>query len=63
MLRHCIGNSLDRLETNEVMRYLIDTRVATRAATGYAVLPPVEATDVNDEPEVNWFPASEVLWQ
>lgn len=63
VLRHCIGNSLDRLETNEVLRYLVDTRVATRAANGYAVLPPVEAMDVNDEMDVNWWPASEVLWQ
>jgi hypothetical protein len=52
----------DRLELNEILQSLLSRGVARRAWTteeesGERVLPPVEATDVDEEQGVSWWPA------
>lgn len=65
LLRHCIGNSLDRLEVNEVLQNLVDSKmVVRRCMTDGQVLPPVEGMDVDDELGVACWPVSEgALWR
>ena len=48
---------MDRLETNDVLQYLLDNGVGERRLldeTKGMVLPPVEATDVEEEEAINW---------
>jgi hypothetical protein len=62
-LRNKIGTTLDRLEVNEVLQWLLDSRSVERKSMVDSVLPPVEALDVDEEEDVAWYPVSKVLWQ
>ena len=49
---------MDRLETNDVLQYLLDKGVAERRLVDEKkglVLPPVEAVDVEEEEGIYWM--------
>lgn len=58
-----VANALDRLETCDVLQFLVDSDLATRCfarETGH-VLAPVQATDTNEQKGVVWH-VTESLW-
>lgn len=58
-----LSSALDRLETCDVLQFLIDSQLATRAYSTDVdrPLPPVHATDVNETKGVVWQ-ATDDLW-
>jgi hypothetical protein len=54
---------MDRLETNDVLQYLIDKGCAKRVWTDGRTrpVPPVEAVDVDEEEDIVWRPESKRL--
>ena len=64
-MRNYVGKTLDRLEFNEVLQNLLDEELVSRKGVqeGSEVLPPVEATDRDEETGTVIYPRSERLWQ
>jgi hypothetical protein len=65
-LRAKLAVVYDRLELNEILQSLLSRGVARRAWTAEEenaerVLPPIEATDVDEEQGVFWWPARGML--
>lgn len=61
-MRNHIGNTLDRLEVNEVLQWLLDAQLVERQSVNRNFLPPVEAVDVDEEEDITWYPLSTGLW-
>jgi hypothetical protein len=63
-LRARVAPFLDRLETADVLQYLVDTGMATRrlAIDTRRPLPPVQATDAAETPFIVWVPDPQFLF-
>lgn len=63
-LRSRVSQYLDRLETNDLLQYLLDTGIMTRSLSIQTIrpLPPVQATDTNEMPVIVWTPNPVYLW-
>ena len=54
---------MDRLETNDVLQYLMDKESAERVWSDgrQGPVPPVEAVDLDEEEDIVWRPVSKRL--
>jgi len=63
-LRARVSTYLDRLETCDLLQYLVDSGMMTRQLSipTHRPLPPVHATDTNEMPFIVWLPNPAFLW-